>query len=475
MKTYQDWIEAKENGETLDFIRAAIEEHRSSKEYKTALDADEYEAERNVTVREFEKMFFTASGQQVVDFTASNSKMASNFFHKLTTQRCAYSLGNGISFPSAEQQEKEGQTVTVDTVKERLGKTFDTVLYWAAKYALAHGVSFLMWNLDHAGFFKLTEFVPLFDEEDGRLKAGFRFWSLDWGNRPVTVVVYEPEGYTKYRTKKGGKGLDLTEIEPLRGYVANFEHTEADGDMLTGYSNYSDIPIVPLWGNTHHQSDLIGMRGKIDVYDLVSSGFANTVQDCAEIYWIINNAMGMSDADIAKFRDRLKLQHIAVADVDNAPVTAHTQEIPVTANITLLERTRAQIYEDYGAIDVHTIAAGATNDHIDAAYQSMDDEADDFEYQIIQAVQGILALLGIEDTPVFKRNRISNQTEQTNMVMMAAEHLDEETLLNKLPFLTVDEVYKVQANKNKELMERIELTQELQMEQQEQEMSDMNE
>ena len=101
MKTYQDWIEAKENGETLDFIRAAIEEHRSSKEYKTALDADEYEAERNVTVREFEKMFFTATGQQVVDFTASNSKMASNFFHKLTTQRCAYSLGNGISFPSA--------------------------------------------------------------------------------------------------------------------------------------------------------------------------------------------------------------------------------------------------------------------------------------------------------------------------------------------------------------------------------------
>ena len=34
IKTYQDWLEAKENGETLDFIRAAIDEHRSSKEYK---------------------------------------------------------------------------------------------------------------------------------------------------------------------------------------------------------------------------------------------------------------------------------------------------------------------------------------------------------------------------------------------------------------------------------------------------------
>ena len=456
-KTYQDWLEAKARGETLDFIKAAIEEHRSSKEFKTAIDADEYEAERNVTIMKFVKMIFTSTGEQVEDFTSANSKMASNFFHKLTTQRCAYSLGNGISFPTAKKTVVDGKAVTVDTVKEGLGETFDTVLYLAAKYALIHGCSYLLWNLDHADYFKLTEFVPLYDEEDGRLKAGFRFWSLDWSNKPVTVVVYEPEGYTKYVTKKGSKGLDLVMREPLRGYVANYEHTEADGDILTGYSNYSDIPIVPLWGNSHHQSDLVGMRGKIDVYDLVNSGFADTVQDCAEIYWIINNAMGMNDADIAKFRDRLKLQHIAVADMDNTPVTPHTQEIPVTANETLLNRTRSQIYEDYGAIDVHTIAAGATNDHIDAAYQSMDDEADDFEYQIIQAVQGILALMDIKDTPIFHRNKVSNMKEQTETVMLAADKLDEETLLKKLPFLTPDEVMEVMARKQAEMAATVDM------------------
>ena len=456
-KTYQDWLEAKARGETLDFIKAAIEEHRSSKEFKTALDADEYEAERNVTIMEFVKMIFTATGEQVEDFTSANSKMASNFFHKLTTQRCSYSLGNGISFPSAKKSVVDGQAVTVDEVKERLGETFDTVLYRAAKSALLHGCSYLMWNFDHADFFKLTEFVPLYDEEDGRLKAGFRFWSLDWNNKPVTVVVYEPEGYTKYVTKRGSKGLDLVMRDDLRGYVANYEHTEADGDILTGYSNYSDIPIVPLWGNAHHQSDLVGMRGKIDVYDLVSSGFANTVQDCAEIYWIISNAMGMNDDDLAKFRDRIKLQHIAVADMDNSPVTPHTQEIPVTANETLLNRTRAQIYEDYGAIDVHTIAAGATNDHIDCAYQSMDDEADDFEYQIIQAVQGILSLLGVKDTPIFHRNKVSNMKEQTETVMLAADKLDEETLLKKLPFLTPDEVMEVMARKQAEMAATVDM------------------
>ena len=455
MKTYQDFLKAKDSGGLIDFIKPAINEYKDSAEYKIALDADEYEAERNVTIMDFVRIVFTVTGEKVPDFTSTNLKTASNYFHRLTTQRVAYSLGNGISFASSEQKTVKGKTVTVDTIKEKLGKKFDTVLYKAGKYARIHGISYLLWNLNHADYFKMTEFCPLWDEEDGKLKAGFRFWSLDWEKRPVTVVMYEPDGYTKFQTRKDSKGLDIVEVEPKRGYVQQVAHTEADGDTVIGESNYSDIPIVPLWGSTAHQSDLVGMRGKIDIYDLINSGFANDVNECAEIYWIIGNAMGMTDADVAKFRDRIKFQHVAVADMDNSPVTAHSQEIPVTAKETLLNRTRSQIYEDYGGLDVHTIAAGATNDHVDAAYQPMDEEADDFEYQIIEAVQGILALFGIDEVPVFQRNRISNKKEQTETVMMAANYLDEETVLKKLPFITPDEVLDIMATKNAETAARL--------------------
>ena len=144
------------------------------------------------------------------------------------------------------------------------------------------------------------------------------------------------------------------------------------------------------------------------------------------------------------------MQHIAVADDDNSKVTPYTQDIPSEARSKFLTEIRNQIYEDFGALDVHTVAAGATNDHIDAAYQPMDEEADDFEYQIIKCVRQILKLNGIDDIPVFKRNRISNQKEQVDMVLLAAQHLDEETLLNKLPFLSVDEVQKVLRNNDRQ-------------------------
>ena len=452
MKTYQDWEKAKSEYREIDFITNAINEYRTSEDYKIALDADEYEAERNVSIMQWVKYLYTMQGQKVPDFTSSNNRIASNFFHRLTTQRCAYSLGNGISFANAQEKTVEGKRVKVDTTKEKLGKDFDTVLYDAGHYALIHKVSFLFWNFDHCDFFKATEFLPLYDEYDGSLKAGFRFWSLDWNNRPVTVVVYEMNGFTKYRTKDGSNGLDIAVYEPKRGYKQKIAHNNVDPDEVIGESNYTYLPIVPLWGSKHRQSDLVGMRPKIDAYDLVKSGFANDLEECAEIYWIVGNAMGENDESLAKFRDRIKLNHIAVVDTNNSSVTPYTQEIPVTARESLLISLRQQIYEDYGGLDVHMVAAGATNDHIDAAYQPLDEEADDFEYQIIKAIRGLLSIIGVDDVPLFNRNRVSNQMERTNMVMLAAQYLDNETVLKKLPFITPDEIDGILINNYKQQM-----------------------
>ena len=52
----------------------------------------------------------------------------------------------------------------------------------------------------------------------------------------------------------------------------------------------------------------------------------------------------------------------------------------------------------------------------------------------------LLKLMGIDDQPVFKRTRISNQKEQVDMVVAEAQWLDQETILKKLPNISPDEV-----------------------------------
>ena len=90
------------------------------------------------------------------------------------------------------------------------------------------------------------------------------------------------------------------------------------------------------------------------------------------------------------------------------------------------------------------LSAGArTATEIQAAYQPLDEQADDFEYQVIECVQQLLGLLGIEDTPYFTRNRIANQLEQVRTVMEEAPVLDRQTLLEKLPNLTPEEAQTV--------------------------------
>lgn len=443
MLTYQDML--KEPNRNA-FVRKAISIHRSSDMYKTAVTADHYDHKLNETILNYIRTIFTLSGSPVEDFTASNNKICSNFFHRLNTQRCTYLLGNGVSFSDniVDVQQEDGTMAKEDTTKEFLGDRFDTDLKNLAYKALIHGVSFGFWNVDRLHVFPLTEFVPLWDEETGALRAGIRFWRID-AEKPMLAVLYEEDGYTKY---KADDGLDLIPIQEKRAYRQTVRTTEADGEEVVGESNYSSLPVIPLWGSSLHQSTLVGMQSAIDSYDLIRSGFANDLTDCSQVYWILSNAGGMDDADLARFRDRLKINHIAVADTDNSAVTPYSQDIPFSARQAYLDSIRAGLYEDFGGLDVHTIAAGATNDHIDAAYQPLDEEADDFEYQIIEFIQQLLALNGISDMPVFKRNRISNQMEQVQMVMLEAEYLDDETILRKLPNITIDEVTEILKRKD---------------------------
>jgi len=466
--TYNDMLRIVGDGDPAEFVMACIQSYKNSDEYKTAVLADEYDHQRNRTILEYTKTLYTMSGVATDDFTASNNRLCSNFFNRLNTQRCLYSLGKGVSFVDVGESGE-------DTTKEALGTHFDHDIKEAGYYALIHGRSYMFWDVDRLHVFKATEFVPLVDEATGELRAGIRFWQLD-KNKPMIAVLYEEDGFTKFGSTDEG----LKETQPKRAYKTTYETVPYDGEVeVVEEENYTSLPIVTMYGSRLKQSTLVGMRSAIDAYDLVRSGFANDMTDCAEIYWIVNNAGGMDDSDLMKFRDRLKLQHIANVDgSDGASVTPYTQDIPYQARETFLTEIRNGIYEDFGALDVHTVAAGATNDHIDAAYQPMDENADDFESWVGEAIKKILALIGIDDEPVFSRTRISNQLEQVQMVMQEAQYLDDETILRKLPNVTPEEVQAILQRRDEEDEARfaaVQAMQETQLEEEEQEGSEQDE
>ena len=305
--------------------------------------------------------------------------------------------------------------------------------------------------MDHIDFFKLTEFVPLYDEEDGALKAGIRFWQID-NDKPLRATLYELDGYTDYIKKAKDEMRVLNE---KRTYKQIVKSSVADGTQIFNGENYPTFPIVPLYANTHKQSELTGKREQIDCFDLIKSGFANDLDDASLIYWTINNAGGMDDVDLAQFIERMKTVHAAVIEEDGAKAESHTVDVPYQSREVYLARLEKDLYKDFMALDTEQIAAGnVTATQIEAAYEPLDQKAYELKNCIVEFINGILAIIGIDDNPVLTPHRISNIRESVETVLMAAEYLDDETILRKLPFLTDDEIDGILDRKVEEDMDR---------------------
>lgn len=446
MKTFEDLLKIGEDEqERIAFVHAAINDHKSSELYRTAQIAYDYFRRRNVTISQYQKLLYTMAGVAVPDNYSANYKLTNAFFPIFIRQQNSHLLGNGVTFEDEATKEKLG------------GDTFDNALIKAGEYALWGGVSFGFMNLDHVDVFKVTEFAPLIGEEDGGLHAGIRWWQVDPA-KPLRATLYEQDGYTDYIWDSEDGGRVFREKRPYKEIV---QVSVADGEEIIDGENYPGFPIVPLWGNNEHQSELTGLREKIDCYDLIQSGYANDLDDASQIYWTIQNAGGMDDIDLVKFRERMKVIKAAVVDDSGSKAEAHTIEVPYQARMQALAEIRDSLYRDAMALDTDKISAGSiTATAIEASYEHITLKCDAYEICVNDFIQGLLKLIGVEDAPTFKRSKIINMTEDTTMVLQAAQYLDDETILKHLPFLSPDEIEGILDRKTEEEAERYEQTEE---------------
>lgn len=433
MKTYQDLMAVPENDRNrAEFVRSVIADHKGSPLYRNARIADDYDRCRNTTTMQYQKTITDLSGRAYVDQLATVHRSTSNFFNIFTTQLNQYLLGNGVLWK--------------DNAGDRLGNDFDTRLQQAGKAALCGGVSFGFFNLDHLEVFPVLEFAPLYDEENGALAAGVRFWQID-DSRPLRATLYEMEGVTDFLwstdpkltpdPKRWARIDDGIYIGPRRPYKTKTVSTEADGTEIYAGENYDAFPIVPLWGNPHHQSELVGMREKIDAYDFILNGFEDDL-DNAQIYWILRGAGGMDDPDLLRFLDRLRTVK-AAAPADGQDVQPVEINIPHEARERLLDRLEKQLYKDAMIMNPEDIAGGAaTATQIRAAYERQNVKADQYEYCVIDFISGILAVAGIEDEPTFTRSTIINTQEEVQTVVLAASYLGSDYVTRKILSLLGD-------------------------------------
>ena len=425
MLTYQDFLrEATTDENKINFIQKAINQHINSDDYKKAVEAYEYYRQRNTAIMQYQKILYTVTGKPIEDVFSANHKTTSNFFYKIITQMIQYSLGNGLIFEN-------------ENVKEKFTGDIDLKIKKIFRYAAIEKIAFGFYNNGNLECFRVTEFVPLWDEEDGSLKAGIRFWQID-SSKPLRATLFELDGYTEYIREKS---QPMRILKDKQKYIKYKQTSEIYGTEIFEGENYPTFPIIPAYCNDKKQSMLEGIKEQIDAYDFIKSGFANDLDDATQIYWLLQNTGGMDDVDLAKFMQRLKTTKIANIDADEGgALTPYTVQVPYQSREVYLERLEKDIYNDAMALNVSGIQAGnITATQIKAAYEDINLRADAFEEQVLEFMQAVFELAGVENEKItFNRSKVVNTTEEIQTILSTGELLPMEYKVKKIMALLGD-------------------------------------
>ena len=412
----------------MQFVRNVIEDHKGSDLYRDGDISDRYARQENVEAVNREKLYRDIAGRLVKNNWTPCHRMRSKLFGILATQENSFLLGNGLTL---EKQKN----------KEKLGKDFDTKLLQAGYAALTQTVSYLFWNLDHIEMFKNLEFAPLMDETTSSLRAGVRWWQIA-ASKPLRATLYEEDGYTEYvwNLDKDGQVNPNGEIlQEKRGYQITYKVQPNEEVQITNQQNYPAFPIVPLWSNTQHINQFMGIKPTIDAIDELTNALNDDLTE-TQLYWLIQGADGMDKSDLAQLLRDIREQKI-INPAEGQSVQPYTVNIPVNERQAEISRLKRQVYEDFQGLDIEEIKGGAvTATQIKAAYEPLNHKADDYEMCVIECLNNLFKLIpGLEDeNPTFSRSLLVNQSEILQMILQAAQYLPEDYVTEKILTLLGD-------------------------------------
>jgi hypothetical protein len=212
--------------------------------------------------------------------------------------------------------------------------------------------------------------------------------------------------------------------------------------MTLSAEKYSRIPVFPLYANELHASEFSdGLKEDIDAYDYISSDLSDGITQIDGVYWAVKNYGGDNAEQLLQELQALK---IAMTDTGaDSSADAKVIEVPYQAKKAALDMLEKRMYSEYMALDIRALTGGSiTNVAINVAKTDFDLKLDLFEYQVLDFMQSILALIGEPDAqPKFKRRSITNDTETVGNIstMLADGYADEEWAVKNNPLIADEE------------------------------------
>lgn len=380
----------------------------------------------------------------------SDEHLPHGFYLKQVNQKKAYICGKPITITynipvdgEKDETTKKAEKKITNMVWNVLGPNFEKLIKNRLKEASNKGRSWVHPDYRDGKFvlkrLPSEECIPIYDNETQNYLEGFiHFYTIQdlTGDEPenrVYVEFWDKKEVRYYiETKVGDTTIfleDVTRPRPECHWYREIYDGALNNLKKVEKHSWGRVPFIEVENNEEKTTDLEPIKPLIDAYDLIDSGFVNTIEDLKEIIWLIN---GYGVEDLLTLIENLRINGVARTNDTAGKIDAKLLPIPYEARQALLKGLKELIYEFGRAVDTSNkdlIGQAPSGVSLEFLYTDLDMKADDSIggltsaiYEILWYVLQDLKMQGKIPLEVnefdfkieFNKSRIFNETEKVN-------------------------------------------------------------
>ena len=452
-----------------DILKYIINEESSTEKRKKMEEGEKYYCyEHDIIKKDFRQSRVSetkenddgSESEEIRNFfnpNRSNHHTVNGFHRLLVDQKVSYLLGRSPVIKAVSPDREKGDMLE-RIIEDRCTDEFKTVIQELLTGASNKGFETIHVYYDEKGSLRYVivpsqEVIPIYDSRyENELEQLIRYYD--------TIVVRNGQKYTRKRVEWWTKD-DVTYYveDDSRNFIidTSMKHNPSphwwgisieDGYEKTREAHgWGRVPFIILKNNSKGTTDLEGIKGLIDAYDIISSEGVNNITDLVELYWVIQGYGGETASAIAKKLQINKAVHI---NDNGGAVEAKQIQLDVSGRLEFMKMLRRDIFQFGQGVDIDMDRLGNSPSGVSLRYQYtlLDLKADSVSSRLKKAIKELLSYIvfdynikngtdfNYEDLRIsFKKNMITNDYETVQMIEMSRDILSKETLLSVHPFV----------------------------------------
>ncbi|TDM12667.1 phage portal protein [Macrococcus bovicus] len=347
--------------------------------------------------------------------------LVANFHPNQVDQKVGYLLAEPINF--------KAEDAILDKIGERFDDSFDDLIIDVLTAASNKGIEWMHVYYDADGNLKFKQIpaeqvVPVYDEY-GQLTMLIRHYVL---NQVSRAEIWTAEHVYYYMLSDGE-------------YVADYFWGEAIKTHYNGDS-WGRIPFVPFRNNSKEKGDLWKYKSLIDAFNNRLSDIQNTFDESTDLIFALK---GYNGQDLGEFVRNLR-HYKAINLYKDGEIDTITVKIPIEETERYLKMLREMIIDFGRGVDFQSDKFGNSPSGValKILYSGLDIKAKQLERKTRVAIKELLWFVfddaGIQADPkdvemTFQYNRLKNDMEDAQIVVMSKGIISDDTLIGNHPFV----------------------------------------